>query len=1068
MANFCKSFVNVSIPVLVTEEKQPNSSVVLQTVRPIFGGQPVEQAANLARAINKLIVSLRKMLEEMGRAARHDELARMCFAPSLSGQILQFRLNLGAENFDCRYFFVTFAGFERRVCLTPNVADLWFEIERGEDLATRAVDVLTVYFKQLERRFGRGSQNPAEFNFAGKTWLTTVEFDIVLPQKYEPPKDNFLAMLGGAEKMNGADELRKVGRNLDALFPHELERAVLRDAEIEKLTELLEHRDRRAVLIIGKRLVGKTALIHEYTFRQAEKRSRAAQGERNVFLLAPQRLVAGMMFVGQWEDRLLAIIAEAKTKQHLLYFDDLIGLFSAGKSANSDLSMAQVLKPYLERREVRVVGEITLEAWRVLQERDRSFADLFQIVRVDEPDDNQNLRIALHVRRESEHKFNCNFALDALPTALDLTRRYERDAAFPGKSAIFVKQLAAKFSGKTIERADVLREFEIKSGLNLRFLDEQTKLDRAEIVAQIERGVIGQQPAVEAAADAISIAKARLNDPNRPLASFLFLGATSVGKTEAAKQIARFLYGDDAPEKLLRFDMNEFVSPFDAARLVGTFDQPEGLLTNAIRRQPFAVVLLDEIEKAHSDVFNLLLQVLGDGRLTDAVGRTADFTNAIIILTSNLGAREANAKMGFRQTDETDAHVYRQAAEKFFRPEFFNRFDRVIGFERLSRREVEQIANLQLAQVLRRDGLLRRNCKLNVAPDALRLIVDAGYDPQLGARALKRQIEKLLTQPVAARLAAIRPDAPLTIEVTARDRQIAVEVQEIKPPEFAASVWLTKDFSDVDRELDRVADTLDRIEDHTEKFKPIGEIVVSDQRFASYYLLQEHIKRIERMIARAEKFGVPSSAFQVSSSKRKLTSLQNAGVDFSKLLNAPNLAARLKELAQENRAFGETAADYVQDIWRETALLEIVAENVETNGESTFLQIIAPNADARPFAEKLLSLYVSLFVDELGLRFTREQDNLRLDFTGAHAAKLAQSEAGTHIFINPKTGFTPIEVRAAQPASNVVRVYDASGNGLRYALDFRSGLAARNALTTRELRAFVLSGLPAPRELVEN
>ena len=1100
--------MNVTIPVLVTEQKQPNSSTTTQLVRPLFSLENTEQAESLQRALNKLVNSLRAKIELLGREARHESVAEMCYAPALTAKTVDVRLNLGAENFDCRYLLVSLAGFGRRLVFTPNVPDVWFELDKGEDLQARAMEVLDEHFRRLERLHGRGTQNPAAHNFVGKTWLTSVDFDVSLPQIFEPKEENLFALLGMSEKMNGAEELRKTGRNLDSLYPNDLERTAGRERELTRLTELLDSSDDRPVLLIGKPGVGKTALVHEYVYREVEKRSSRRAAERNTWLLAPARLISGMMYVGQWEERLLAILKEAREKKHLLYFEDLLGLFFAGQSRDSNLSMAQVLKPFVEKREVRILAEITAEGWRVLQERDRSFADLFQIVRLTETSDGETLQIILRVRRELEQTYDCRFALDSLPVALDLTRRYLREAAFPGKAVGFLKQLAVKFRAREITRADVLNEFEAKSGLSVAFLDDKIKLERAAVIEKLSGGIIGQSAAAAAAADVISIAKARLNDSARPLASFLFLGATGVGKTEAAKQIARYLYG--AEDKLLRFDMNEFVSPFDAARLIGTFEQPEGLLTSAIRRQPFAVILLDEIEKAHPDVFNLLLQLMGDGRLTDALGRTADFTNAIILLTSNLGAREAGVKLGFRQTNETDSHIYRQTAEKFFRPEFFNRLDRIIPFERLQRAEVEQIAAKQLVKVLARDGLLRRNCKLNLSPEAMTVIVDEGYHPQLGARALKRAIEKHLTAPVAAALSALPPDAPLIVNIGVKNKKIAVAVEEIKPVALARSVWLAHDFTDVERELDLIADALDRLEAAAQFLKPPGEINPNDAGQARYFLVREQIGRVERMIDRAEKWSErekrnvqspkskvqsPSSKVQSSFSRtrsqRHLVSLRDASVDFAGLLGLPNLALRLKELATENRIFGEEIADYLQDIWRETALLQTTVDNLATpSNERCFLLMRGGEPDGGLISDVLASLYRAFFSSELGLKFSFAETPVSnaeslMIVEGAYAVSLASREAGTHLIATPQTGFSTLEARvlkigaaansnlsfselwerAAVGTGSVVRVYERIGEQLRYALDFRSGLISGNILTERELRTLILSGLPVPTEL---
>lgn len=1084
----------LSIPVLATEQKQPDQPAPVVAVRPLFALQPIEQGASLQRALAKLGSKLRENYDEIGKRARHDALARLTFAPHLSTKILQFRLFLSSQTFDCKYLFVQFDAFGKRIAHTPNVPQVWFEIERGEDLQTRAIEVLTEHFKTLERRDGKNSQNPAAHSFPSKAFVTTLDLNLNLPQKYEPPKNDLLAMLGGGEQMDGARELRRVGRCLDWLYPNDLERAVGRENEARELTRLLESKDKRPVVVVGKSQVGKTNLLHEYVFGQIARRKQNRAGERLVWLVSPPRLISGMSFVGQWENRLTAILREVEARGHLLYFDDLLGLFTAGVSASSDLNVAQVLKPYLERRDVRVVAEVTPETWRVVQERDRSFAELFHVFRLDETDEDETLKILLAVRRELEHQFGCRFDLDALPTALDLPRRYRRESSFPGKAASFLKQIANKFANAAITRADVLREFEAKSGLRVAFLDDRSKLERAEIVEKIAENVIGQRAAIEAAADVVSIAKARLNDTHRPLASFLFLGATGVGKTEAAKQTARYLYGDG--EKLLRFDMNEFVSAFDVARLVGTFDQPEGLLTSAIRREPFAVVLLDEIEKAHSDVFNLLLQVLGDGRLTDAHGRTADFSNAIVILTSNLGAREAHVKLGFRETNESNASVYRQAAERFFRPEFFNRLDRIIAFENLRRADVERIARIQMQRVFAREGFARRNCRIEIEPAAMRKIVDEGYDPQMGARALKRAVEKNLIQPVAARLAALKSSAPTIIKVGQDGEKLTTGVEEIKPLAAAKSVWTTRDFSDAAAELDKIEDALNRIEDAIDHLKPRNEIAPHDERQARYFLVMEYVRRVERMIERADGWKQSKVSSPKSKAQRQLVSLREAGVDLAEILSDANLAARLKEMASENRAFGETAADYAQDIWRETALLEAVTANLEKplTAQTVMAFRAADSSFGKAAIPDLRARYEKLFAQELGLKVSAfEPDSGDADYfemflllEGAFAFDLANAEAGNHVFVSRRGDFAPIEIAAFEIGRNqtpkdfpeirreisggkshgdfgVVRIYNERGN----ALDFRCGLLTREKLSFRELRTFVLSGLKLPVEISE-
>ncbi len=724
--------MNVTIPIYVEEQPQPDSRVPLYFVRPLFFHQPFQRDEKLSRAMNNLVRGLRGLFGTLGKEARHDELAAYCFAPSTEEHLFQLTLDLGKQRIPCRFLMVRMEAFGRRLVFSPNIPDFAFEMERGETLPQRATEVLTQHFRHRERKSGETIPPPDELSLKGKAWTTTIEMDIFPRQVYKPAKLSLFAMLGKPGEMDGEEELRRVGRCFDWLYPDELNRAVQRDAEVEELTKLLNARDKRPVLLVGARSVGKTALIEETVYRKVERRRQKFAARNLLWHLSPQRLISGMMYVGQWESRLLAILQEAKKYDHILYFDDLLGLYQAGVSASSDLNVAQVLKPFVEREEFRLLAEITPEAFRVWQEKDRGFADLFQLLPVKEPIEDDLFRILLNALRQFEDQYECRFAIEALPTTLELQRRYVRDAAFPGKAATFLRQLAIKFRGHEITRHNVLEEFEAKSGMAVGFLDSETKLERKSVLDAIGTRMVGQRPALVAAADVICTAKARLNDPERPLASFLFLGPTGVGKTECAKAIAAYLFGHE--EKMLRFDMNEFIAASAVARLVGTFDQPEGLLTSAIRRQPFAVILLDEIEKAHRDVFDLLLQVMGEGRLTDALGRTADFTNALIILTSNLGVKQASSDLGFTPDEGSQSSTYMQAAEKFFRPEFFNRLDRIVPFERLSREHVAQIARHLIQDIFAREGLARRKCLLRVDDEAMARIIDEGYHPTLGAR----------------------------------------------------------------------------------------------------------------------------------------------------------------------------------------------------------------------------------------------------------------------------------------------------------------------------------------------
>jgi DNA polymerase III delta prime subunit len=1085
--------MKITLPIYLEERREDGRAA--HYARAVFFHKFVEKHEMASRAVAKLAQKLQTAMSALAREGRHEQLAAYSFYPDdLDEKTLKMSLNLGDRHAPVSYLVFTFAAFGRRVAFTPTLPDVWWEIGRGELPALRAQEVYEQHFRAIERKHGKGAANPGDFSVNAKAWLSSLDVNVDAPEMFvKPLKEKFAFFGGDGGTKSGSAELQSVGRCLDWLYPDELDRPVGRDAEADELFQLLKTKDRRPVLILGPRGAGKTAVLHEIVRRFVAARRSAHSGQEQFWLLAPQRLVAGMSYVGEWEARLLAIVKHAQEQRHILYFDDLLGLYQAGISAQSSLSMAHVLKPYIERRDVRIVAEMTPEALRVLQEKDRGLADQFHVLRVNEMDENQTLRALVGVMRDLEQKHECRFQTDALPAVMDLQRRYARESVFPGKAAGFLRRVALKRRKDWVTRFAVLAEFKAQSGFTMQFLDDGATLKRGDVLQKLREKVVGQENALNAAADVVTLAKARLNDTSRPLASMLFLGPTGVGKTYCAKTLAEYLFG--AAERLLRFDMNEFVSPYAVARLVGTFDQPEGLLTGAMRRQPFAVVLLDEIEKAHPDVFNLLLQVMDDGRLTDALGRTADFSNAIIILTSNLGVREAGAKLGFRHSQTREGHVFTQAAEKFFKPEFFNRLDRIVPFERLRREDVGDIARHLLNELWQREGLARRRCKLLVDDETLDAVVEAGYHPLLGARALKRAVERHLTQPLGAQLAGLALNAPAAITVSSDEhKKLRLSVREITPVESAPALV---DVSDTDAFLDAVDDFLNRVEDDLAKTRPAGPVTYDarDSSTSRYFIIGEYIRRLERMIQRAEKWR------DKGGNERQLYSLLTAGGKdeelfspaaglFTKLLDAGRQGRKLLlEWALRLEAGGPKVADYLQDIAREAALLQALAENQEAAG----LILIQPLDQAgHKLAQNLATQYARLLEAEIGVELERLMpfDVNRLQFRpyaalaarSPHAVAMLRAEEGLHAGYDEKGLLSLLQVRvfplaanadlaaalekftppAAPELSPVLRFYTHSGG----ALDFRAGLmAAGNALHDGALRTFMLAGMRLPSEL---
>jgi ATP-dependent Clp protease ATP-binding subunit ClpA len=1115
--------MNLTVAIYVEERKRAGQPVPEYAVRPLFARHPVRRDELLSRALSKLAGELRGMLDALGRDLRHDALARWAFLPDLSEHRLALRLELRRTAPTCKALFVAFDWLGRRLAFTPVLPDLWFELEKGESLETRAAEVLGAHFRRLEKEAEGADVLPAELTDPPRAWVTTVDLDVQTKQQPPKPPSRFLMLGGDGDEMSGRAELEKVGRCLDGLYPDELDRVVLRDAEVEELTRLLADPDKRPVLLVGPRQAGKTAVIHEHVFRKVDRRRQQHARKQNVWLLAPQRLISGMCYVGQWEQRLLAILDEARKREHVLYFDDLVGLFQAGLTRDADLSVAHVLRPCIERREVRVLGETTPEALRVLRERDRALADLFHILPIREPAESPNLRILVEAVRQLEGRFRCTFALDVLPTVVELLRRYARDAAMPGKAAGLLRRLATKHAGNAITRDTVLSEFNAQCGLAVAFLDNRRRLQRGDLVESIGREVIGQRPAVDAMADAVLVAKARLNDAGRPLASFPFLGPTGVGKTQAAKALAACLYGDAG--RLVRFDMNEYVDATSPARLIGTFAQPEGLLTSAVRRQPFCVLLLDEIEKAHPAVFDLLLQVLGEGRLTDALGRTADFTNAIIVLTSNLGVRDAaGAAFGLRPGVVDRGAAFVDAAERFFRPEFFNRLDRVIPFHPLSREEIAAIALKLIRNVFDRDGLRQRKCVLRVDGPAIERVAEQGFHPDLGARALKRAIERQLTRPVALALASIPPATPTVITLYARGDGFLVHTEaligaNVQPSTDAAPARPPLDLGDPEWTLEQVYEATHRIEAAAAALAESGngraltqgQIGPAHYRYFAVRELAERIRRtIQRIFDRLDAPKRPARVGAAHATPRSpawVRSLRCTSTDHAlwrEFAAAEDVNQYLDSLFESAAHFQSGLQDDARRVVREVALLEAMATRDEAAGRALIhIRPVSGHRDETPRA--LRDLYREAFQGWNGAacappdgRASEGPLLLVLDMPGA--LTLARVEEGTHLFVSTTGEIEPVQVRvlpvafgadplvaaAADRAAQdrrqaelgagraapeddpwrigpVLRVYDARSG----VLDLRSGMIAKGGTPAADdLRTFILLQLAPPAEVL--
>ena len=602
-----------------------------------------------------------------------------------------------------------------------------------------------------------------------------------------------------------------------------LDPVVGRETEIERIMQILSRRTKNNPVLIGEPGVGKTAVVEGLAQRITNSDVPELLKNKQIYTLDLAALVAGSKYRGEFEERLKKVMKEITQRGDIILFiDELHNLVGAG-AAEGAIDAASILKPALARGELQTIGATTLDEYRKYLERDSALERRFQQIRVEEPSIDQTVEILKGLRDRYEQHHKVQITDEALKAAGELASRYISDRFLPDKAIDLIDEAASRMRIKSMtsppanrelegevettrrekEAAIEAQEFEKAAALR----DQERKLTNkkhefekewesgesgerpsigeeeiADIVSmwtgipvfklteaetqklmrmedELHKRVIGQHPAVEVISKAIRRSRAGLKDPKRPTGSFIFLGPSGVGKTELARTLAEFLFGDD--ESMIRIDMSEYMEKHAVSRLVGSppgyvgYDEG-GQLTEAVRRKPYSVLLLDEIEKAHPDVFNILLQILEDGRLTDAQGRTVDFRHAIVIMTSNIGAAEIarNTPLGFAVSEDETGITYDDMKnrimgelKKVFRPEFLNRIDDVIVFHKLQKEEVKQIVELLLLRI--RESMAERELQLELTDPAKDLLVEKGWDPSMGARPLRRAIQRYIEDPLA-------------------------------------------------------------------------------------------------------------------------------------------------------------------------------------------------------------------------------------------------------------------------------------------------------------------------------
>lgn len=597
----------------------------------------------------------------------------------------------------------------------------------------------------------------------------------------------------------------------DKIEHHEIDKVVGRTKELERIMNILCRRTKNNPVLVGEPGVGKTSVADALALKIYNKEVPEILADKEIYELDITSLVAGTQLRGQFENKIMEIVKEVKREGNIiLVIDEIHKMIGAGDPSGGTMDAANILKPALSRGEIQIIGTTTLEEYRKHIEKDAALERRFQPVKIDEPSVEESVEILKGIRHYYEDFHNVKISDDAIEHAVILSARYVPDRFLPDKAIDVLDEACAmlnihnpsrpslkKFEAELAkvveakENASLNDEFEkaanlktqelelnekieefkkVGSGVELtlndigKVIESWTKIpvtkitqEEAQKLLNLEqslfKSIIGQKEAVEAVSRAIRRNRAGFRVKKRP-ASFIFVGPTGVGKTELAKKLALEVFGSE--DNMIRLDMSEYMEKHTVSKMIGAppgyvgFDDG-GQLTKQIRRKPYSVILLDEIEKAHPDVFNMLLQILDDGRLTDSKGQIVHFENAIIIMTSNIGSDEKTASIGF--SDDINAN-YKQkinsALKMHFRPEFLNRVDEIVNFGYLSKEEIRQIVDTQLEEVYKEAK--EQNIELDISDDVRNYIAQKGYDEKYGARPIKREIRRIVEDEVAERV----------------------------------------------------------------------------------------------------------------------------------------------------------------------------------------------------------------------------------------------------------------------------------------------------------------------------
>lgn len=593
-------------------------------------------------------------------------------------------------------------------------------------------------------------------------------------------------------------------------------RAFELEKELQELAQAFKKEFHQSILLVGPNGVGKSVLVEEFVQRKEEFGLNFLQ----IWETTPSQMLTGLTGMEGWQPNLDLLVKKIRGKDIILYIRNLPELFEVGRYIGNDISIAEYMREYIKRGEIIILSESTPEQIARIDALYPGYLTYFQFIHITPPDNDKLIKITQKKAEYLSMQKKITFSRDAIEEAVRLYKKFNPYSGYPGKVIHFLENLILEIpKGMQIEKENIIEKFCEDTGLPKFMVDPDTPLDLKETDNFFKSRLFGQEEAVETVVDLLASIKSGLTRGGKPIASLLFVGPTGVGKTEMAKLIAQFMFG--SRERLIRFDMSEFSDAESVLRLIGDGFSTSGFLTTAVRKEPFSVVLFDELEKAHYSFFDLLLQILGEGRLTDSQGYVTDFCSTIVVMTSNLGGKDfMRPTIGFMDDSKTrkaTKKLFLREVQKFFRPELFNRLDQIIIFLSLKKETAKLIAKRELQKLKEREGFASRSLLVSISDEVYDLLAEKGYHPQYGARQMQRVIQEEIAVPLSKSIARYPKEQNLKVEISPSGQKLSFKVYRIPPPYEERDKELMSFFGYTPRQM------LEHVEDLHRRLRKLNE-----------------------------------------------------------------------------------------------------------------------------------------------------------------------------------------------------------------------------------------------------